>query len=179
MSLSYVTGRFLWTLVMAISVWYFLCSLEFCIAIFTFEVTVTSSNLYYLSSEEKYLQSVLLDTLRLSQMLYEWPPPPFWCRAKLIQCTRTAAYKFFCFPEGSITSQVCGLFMVLLVVSSYLTKLAFAHWPWEHAQYIGYRESCVCGWGMWVPEGAHRPIEGICGLFTSSSWGGFLMESTV
>lgn len=100
--------------------------MEFCIAILTFEVAVTSSNLYSLSSGEKYLQSFLLDSLRLSQLLYEWLVPSFLCRAKLIQCTRTAAYNLFCFPEGGITAQVCDLSMVLLVLSGYLTKLAFA-----------------------------------------------------
>lgn len=95
----------------------FLCFMKFCVAVFTFQVAVTFSGLHWLTLGERYLPSVLLQILRLSQT-YEYacftPIAPSCGKIlKLVwvfQSNRSSTNSLpFAFIKVVLNSQVCGL----------------------------------------------------------------------
>lgn len=71
MSLMLVTGKLLWPFGSSM-ILDSPCSLKSGNTVFAFTVKITSSSLYYMPSEEKYLLSTPLGILRLSETLYEY-----------------------------------------------------------------------------------------------------------
>ena len=118
----------------------FSCFLNFCVAVFSFVVIVTSFIMYYLLLKEKYLLSVLLHILRLSEIFYGYACSKllasrcgrilkFVCLLPVLQHTRPGVDNLpFAFACG--LSLACKLGQLS----------ASAHWPSAKAHSLHHQE---------------------------------------